>query len=276
MKNTHFLEKKPVSYSAAGIKSISFSLPENGKCFIPHWHDRLEIIRVRSGRLYVECAGDEFCLGEDTLTVISPQKMHSGYTLDIGVTYDVIMLDVRSFYNDVGISRAELSGIFDGLAVFKSIITDSEIIECFDEVFESNKSASIYTVSSVYRLVGLLYERALLKMKEKSESIFIQRVSSYFYEHIAEEIDMDRLSALFGYTKSHFCRKFKAATGVSTMEYLGAYRLDIAAKLLKGSDMQISEIAEKCGFSDSNYFSRSFRARYDLSPREYRKIHADA
>ena len=276
MKNTHFLEKKPVSYSAAGIKSMSFKMDKGSKCFIPHWHDRLEIIRVRDGEMCVECARDAFRLQKDCLTVFPPQKMHSGHTSECAVEYDVIMLDVRSFYNDVGLSRAGLSAIFDGLAVFESIITDSEIIECFDEIFESNKSASIYTVSSVYRLVGLLYERALLKMKEKSESAFIQRVSAYFYEHIAEEIDMDRLSALFGYTKSHFCRKFKAATGVSSMEYLGAYRLDVASKLLKSTDMQISEIAEKCGFSDSNYFSRSFRARYDLSPREYRKIHADA
>ena len=63
---------------------------------------------------------------------------------------------------------------------------------------------------------------------------------------------------------------FRKVTGYSPIDYLLHVRLSKAAEMLLKTAAPISEIAQECGFSDSNYFSRQFKKRYNLSPRAYR------
>ena len=64
---------------------------------------------------------------------------------------------------------------------------------------------------------------------------------------------------------------FKKVTGFSPIDYLLQVRLSKAAELLLKTELPVSEIAQKCGFHDSNYFSRQFRKRYAAAPKNYRK-----
>lgn len=72
-------------------------------------------------------------------------------------------------------------------------------------------------------------------------------------------------------SKSGLMTTFREATGHTPIDYLIRIRLQKAAELLTGSSMTVSEIATECGFIDSNYFSRQFRKKYNLNPREFRK-----
>ena len=65
-------------------------------------------------------------------------------------------------------------------------------------------------------------------------------------------------------------RLFRKYTGVSPAAYLSGLRLEHAAELLKSPECSITETAFRCGFSNLAYFSRVFRQKYGLSPREYR------
>ena len=272
MKKELFLETKPVRYSEAGIKTLSFEMGGGDKCFIPHWHDRIELIRVKSGRMSVELGSEGYELCQDMLMIVPPKKMHKGYALTEGVKYDIAMFDLRSFYNEAELCKNMLSAIFDGVAIFNAVTADKDILVCFDRIFESNKHASLCTVASVYELISLLYERELVLLKERTEKAFVQRVIEYFDEKAGEEISVFSLAEKFGYTAAHFCRKFKEATGLSPMSYLKIYRLDMASRDIKQTDLPICEIAQRYGFDDANYFTRCFRARYELSPTKYRRI----
>lgn len=69
----------------------------------------------------------------------------------------------------------------------------------------------------------------------------------------------------------HFTRRFKAATGFTPMEYLEKYRIGRAKEILEAQpERRLTEIAREVGFPDPAYFSRVFRKREGLSPREYR------
>ena len=58
-------QKEPniIEYSDAAIKVLHFNREPNEICFASHWHDRVEIIRVKSGKIMVEycCKGGIFC-----------------------------------------------------------------------------------------------------------------------------------------------------------------------------------------------------------------------
>ena len=62
---------------------------------------------------------------------------------------------------------------------------------------------------------------------------------------------------------------FKNETGTTVNDYITAYRLNEAVRMMRIGNMNIGEIAIKAGFSDQSYFSKVFSAKYHVSPREY-------
>ena len=86
-----------------------------------------------------------------------------------------------------------------------------------------------------------------------------------------EHWTISRISRIAAMAPSTLLPVFKKVTGYSPIDYLLHVRLAKAAEMLLKTEKTISEIAQDCGFADSNYFSRQFRNSYSLSPREYRK-----
>lgn len=100
----------------------------------------------------------------------------------------------------------------------------------------------------------------------------IHRVTGYLYEHLGEEITLPHLAAHFAVSPSHLSRTFKQATGFGLREYLVNLRIQRACELLLSTTLSITDIADKCGFNDSNYFGDAFRKAIGVSPRDYRKL----
>ena len=73
-----------------------------------------------------------------------------------------------------------------------------------------------------------------------------------------------------GRSQEHVCRVCKAQTGYSPSEYINRIRIEHAAMLLRSSDMSISDVSESCGFQNSSYFHRLFRAQIMQTPKRYR------
>lgn len=82
--------------------------------------------------------------------------------------------------------------------------------------------------------------------------------------------DLRRLASRAGLSIRGLLYRFEAATGMSPIEYLNEIRLNKAKSLLEESGSTITDIAFQCGFNDSNYFSRRFKRRFGVSPREWR------
>ena len=63
---------------------------------------------------------------------------------------------------------------------------------------------------------------------------------------------------------------FKQEMKVTLKQYLSSYRLEQAKKLLEQDYWKITEIAEKCGYANANYFAKVFRDSTGMTPVEYR------
>ena len=96
-------------------------------------------------------------------------------------------------------------------------------------------------------------------------------IISYLNSNYSKNINLSDILRKAGMSKSAFMRKFKQATGTTPIDYLIQLRVTKASCLLQETNLSISEIAYKSGFSDSNYFSRTFRKVTGLTPREFSK-----
>ena len=81
---------------------------------------------------------------------------------------------------------------------------------------------------------------------------------------------MEDLASLTNNSLTSFKRKFKEIFQTSPANYIKNKRLEKAAKLLKISDQSISDISFECAFNDLAHFSNSFKAKFNLTPSEYR------
>jgi len=89
-------------------------------------------------------------------------------------------------------------------------------------------------------------------------------------EHPASDFTLDSLAALAGMSRSGFTAQFHAAFGQAPIEFLRSIRLRRAARLLERTDLPVALIAKSIGYDSRTYFSRAFRAEFDIDPRGFR------
>jgi AraC-like DNA-binding protein/quercetin dioxygenase-like cupin family protein len=117
-------------------------------------------------------------------------------------------------------------------------------------------------LSRCYADTGATERRSLLALGE---------VLSFIERHYGEEITIDRLAEIAAMSESSLMRSFRRVTGKSPIDYVVGLRVTKAAELLRSTDLSVTEVSFRCGFNDSNYFSRQFRKLMATPPRDYRK-----
>ena len=105
----------------------------------------------------------------------------------------------------------------------------------------------------------------------KSASAGLAQALGCLHRRFADPgLTVEELAATASMSMSTLLRHFKRQTGCAPKEYLLKLRLQAACELLASSALSVSEIAGRCGFEDSNYFSHKFKKKLKLSPGEYR------
>ena len=99
----------------------------------------------------------------------------------------------------------------------------------------------------------------------------VQEIKDYLDLHFAEKITLDALAERFYINKFYLTRVFKEQFGLSVTSYLTQLRITQAKRLLRFSDKNIETIAQECGMSDANYFSRIFKKVEGTTPGQYRR-----
>ena len=115
----------------------------------------------------------------------------------------------------------------------------------------------------------------LLKMAEtKSENALparmVEELDNYIRENAHDEISNTEIGAIFGYHPFYVSRMLKEKKGITLRQYIISYRFKAAKRMLELTDKSIAEIAEEVGFTDASYFTKSFKAAYGMTPKEYR------
>jgi AraC family transcriptional activator of pobA len=96
-------------------------------------------------------------------------------------------------------------------------------------------------------------------------------IYKYIDENFIQDIDIQTLAEMSGYSYDYFRHLFREEAGVSPKNYIIDKRICLAKKLLLEMNISILEIAQKCGFSNGSQFTVIFKDRTGISPLQYRK-----
>lgn len=141
---------------------------------------------------------------------------------------------------------------------------------------------SIFTsAEGEYRAVGsAILKQLLLKAVESVDenalpTRMVEALDKYIRDNAGDDISNTEIGAIFGYHPFYISKVLKDRKGTTLRQYIIAYRLKLAKKLLSESAKSVNEVAEECGFNDPSYFTKTFKNAAGMTPKEYRNLSKD-
>jgi len=172
----------------------------------------------------------------------------------------VILLTAKAAVED------QLEGIESGADIYLTKPFNPDVLEArIKQLINQRKKLAEYFKNDLSNIVDNV-----------SINPYDQKFLNEIIEIIESEISNIELNVQFicekiGFNHQQLYRKIKAITGQSVNEFIRTIRLKHSAKLLKSTNLTVSEVMYDSGFSNRSYFSKCFKTQFDLSPKEYRQ-----
>ncbi|MDX8524557.1 AraC family transcriptional regulator [Mesorhizobium sp. MSK_1335] len=96
------------------------------------------------------------------------------------------------------------------------------------------------------------------------------QIQQFLKENFSRKLSLAEMAAVCDLSPYHFARAFSKTFGVSPYQYVLVLRLDLAEKLLAGSRMSITDIADLSGFSSQSHFTTVMRKYRHVTPQQVR------
>ena len=123
------------------------------------------------------------------------------------------------------------------------------------------------SLSKKYILLDKQKQPTLLSDSEQQR---IQTVTAYIIEHFKKDVSLSEAAKAINMTPQSFCKYFKRLTRKTFIEIVTDYRVDFAVQQLVQTELSISQIGFGSGFNDISHFHKTFKARMNISPLQYR------
>lgn len=243
--------------------------------FARHIHEGFAIGMVERGAETFYYRRATHIAGVGSVVAVNPGEIHTGQAFtEEGWTY-------RMFYPSVTLLRmiaAEITGKPWNIPFIRdSVIRDPALAVLFQRLhiaLESKSTASrIERETLLRKAFGTLIARyaidrplpAVFRRAPKP----IQAAREYLNLHYAEDVSLQTLADLVGFSPYHFLRVFRAETGLPPHSYLTHVRIERAKIMLK-IGQPISETAMTTGFTDQSHFTHAFKRIVGVTPGQYR------
>lgn len=247
----------------------------------PDWHSSqhshyfLEILFIVDGRGTVEIAGNQFKIGKNDIVVYNADVRHAEQSspeepLEMCfIAFDKIQLKNLP---PNAILPQDSSFIFNA-AQFADVLTQlfdlirRELIIKDEFYAEIVKDASRTLLMYLFRVINDTSNSADLLNKDNILNIILP----YIEKNYLNNISLSDIAEDCFVNKYYLSHVFTENFGMSIGQYIRSKKLTLAQKRICESDLPISEIAEKCGFSNPAYFNRLFKKETGITPVQYRR-----
>lgn len=249
-----------------------------------HWHEELEFGYVVSGELKMSLADRSYLIGKNQGYFTNSNALTCTRKSE---NCDVVHVHTHMFHP-----------IFLG-GHFKSIFETKYI----DPVIHNrNIDALIFTgeTRNQQKLIQKLSQASALQHKENMEfqtrNLFseiwlllleeikeqpahtvnfqnqerLQNMLTFIHQHFEDKLTLEEIAAAASISTRECIRCFRNTISKTPMEYLMEYRMDMAMKYLKETEMSVTDISLHCGFSSNAYFGKLFREKFGITPLKYR------
>lgn len=232
--------------------------------------ENLVLIYTTDGCLFCEQDGHAFSCEKGQYLLLDKRITHS-YQFDKSIPSEIVWMHINGkLANDIA---AQINS-FSKLAF---IGKDARVLEILLKCIEtqiSGDSDPFEFSALISRALHIILQEAHAEHQKiiysPEEYEFREKVEGILNSDELAGITLDSLCARMQMSKYYFSHRFKEYYGASPLKHVQHLRLEKARYLLRYSDLKISAIAQKYGFSSHTYFSSAFRREFGKSPEQYR------
>lgn len=249
-------------------------------CCHYHLHEDLEFILVLEGSITFQVNGVQHDVSANDVLLINPFEAHSGsVTSDCKkVLYYAFNLNPSPLKNFPSpLLQDLLSKLIQGEAFFQNRFSDpkerEELIDCLKSILQyyNVEDNEFYQLSSLFRLFALLGKPILFDGVKggKRSTEFIKTVILYIQNTDPQEISLDSIAKIFSYNKAYFTTLFRKNFGMSFVDFIIKYKIEMAKEHIRNGNYNLNEVATKSGFNFYTYFFRKFKLITGVSPSDF-------
>lgn len=240
-----------------------------------HYHDWYELYFMQEGSCTYRIGKKKYRVNKGDWIFVPPNVLHKVFyntsphgRILIYFSRDYLSTQILTRIND-----------FKSNPVYKPKPEDSEFMhsivsKLLREFSNPDEFSAEMYKNFLFELFVLFISKPSFAPSENEKDLVIAHVMDYINCNYAESLSLELLADMNGISTGYLSRRFKAVTGLSVSEYVRMIRIRQAKLLLIKTNDSISEISDKCGFNDSNYFSYVFKEEEKVSPLKYRKAHS--
>lgn len=251
----------------------------------PHWHNSVELFAVYEGSLTFIFREKQIRVDCGDFIIINTNELHSVRADEENMSV-YVQIPISEFKNYLTADRfisfdKKGKGSLAKLDSIQMKDTDQKMMQLIRNIYDLNGTGApgheYEMLRDYYAMMQLLV--TAYRQVEADDMLYrsskaLQRLSpitEYIKKHYAEDISLQSLAQLFGYSIEHLSRMFQKYAQINYKSYLSGIRLEHAVEEMETSDKTIGEIATEVGFSDSRAMSKAFQKKYGMLPSEYNR-----
>lgn len=240
----------------------------------PHFHPNFEIYFITEGTVTYFIEDRKYSVRAGDIVLIPDGVIHRTEYED--GTCSRLLINCSPRYIPTSV-RAEISSY---LYLYRNPNVANEVLEIFEKIEKEYNSPDPLSESIIVLYIHMLFY-ILKRHRSGCEEIenntnYMSEAVEYLKKNFTRKVTLSETAKYFSMSPEHFSRSFKKENGVGFNKYVNLLRFQRAEELLKTTEHSISEIAEQCGFDDSNYFSLKFKELYGVPPKSLRKSYLSA
>lgn len=267
-----------------------------------HWHDEVEIIYIKTGRITISIQEEVFHATSGDLFFVNTGELHFMESDDRTVEYytllfpleflsfqteDALEEDVflplrqkkllfpiriekkESFYSDKKAEKEHEQGQKEALRKDKLTKLILEVIRVNEE---KEAGYQLRTRILLLEMIEFCIKEQAFKQTSFVNHAGMQReLITYIQKHYTEKISLGMLAREFHLSEKYISWYFKEHFSISFIQYVSHLRMTRAKDLLTTTELSITEVALSCGYPSVNLFIRSFKELHNMTPLQYRK-----
>jgi AraC-like DNA-binding protein len=270
--------QKPIFWRDARMPHVELRKVTDGRsvCYEPHTHTQWSAGAITGGESTFVCGDRKYRVQQGALVFINPDCVHACNPIEQRPwAYLMLYLDtdwLARLRHETGFLEAAEWQDFP-----RDLLRDSALFDGFTQLADCLLDADTALLDKQTRLIqfisdllpGLSAPATKSPARHSPAPDKLRLIADYLDAHCTEDVSLDTLGALAGYTPGHLIRAFKQHFKLTPHAYMVNRRIQFGQLELKRGK-SISEAAMNAGFSDQPHFQRVFKRLVAATPRQYR------
>ena len=228
-----------------------------------NWHENIELLYFLNGEGQVCCGGTGYAVHPGDLLVVNSNELH-GFFSPGGMEYYCLIFDA-AFLKANGLSAETIC--------FETLVRSPEIAGLYLDVVKTLGKQEMHHMLALRARILLLFAGLIRAYAGEEKRRFaadknVKLVIGYIKANYSRRLSLAEAAVEVGLDKCYLAREFKKATGMTLISYLNVVRCEKAKKLLETGVYSVGEVAQRCGYENASYFTRTFKSIMGCLPSE--------